>query len=64
MCFRFQNEKEDLIFLNPLLLEVKEFYSNEYKIGRYAIGLINNRAGTKLSKDEVVSIALHIVNAE
>lgn len=55
---------QGLLFQNPLLWEVKNFYREEYLIGEYAVALIRKELKVELPVDEVASIALHIVNAE
>lgn len=45
-------------------MEIKRFYPKEYKIGKYAVGLIRDKLNIDLIKDEVGFIALHIVNAQ
>lgn len=49
---------------NALLWEIKRFYSQEYQLGQYAVGLIRDRLGIQLPTDEAGFIALHFVNAE
>lgn len=49
---------------NALLWEIKRFYSQEYRLGMYAIELIEKRLGIRLPEDEAGFIALHFVNAE
>ena len=58
---RFNN---GMMFPNPLLWEVKQFYKSEYLIGEYAIRLIKDKLGIEMNEDEAANIALHIVNAE
>jgi len=64
ICFAIDRYKKGFEFTNPLKWEVKRLYKNEYRIGMYAVELINKRAGVQLLDDEAASIALHIVNAE
>lgn len=49
---------------NALLWEIKRFYSQEYQLGQYAVGLIRDRLHIQLPTDEAGFIALHFVNAE
>lgn len=62
--FAIDRHRQNMMFTNPLLREVKTFYKEEYLVGEYAIALIERRIGIKLPVDEAASIALHIVNAE
>jgi len=49
---------------NALLWETKRFYPQEYRLGQYAVELIEKRLGVILPEDEAGFIALHFVNAE
>lgn len=62
--FSIERYKQNMMFSNPLLREVKNFYKEEYLIGEYAIALIERQLGIHFPVDEAASIALHIVNAE
>ncbi|HHX61404.1 MAG TPA: PRD domain-containing protein [Epulopiscium sp.] len=62
--FSIERKKQGLEYSNPLLIEIKRFYPKEYKIGKYAVGLIRDKLNIDLIKDEVGFIALHIVNAQ
>lgn len=59
--YRFEHGMK---FKNPLLWEVKHFYSPEYIIGEYAVNLIKEKLNVDMGDDEAANIALHIVNAE
>ncbi|SHJ69043.1 BglG family transcription antiterminator LicT [Tepidibacter formicigenes] len=48
---------------NPLLWEIKRLYKEEYKIGKWAIDLIEKELKVKMPDDEAGFIALHIRNA-
>lgn len=58
---RFQ---QNMLFENALYNEIKRFYPDEFRIGSYALELIENRTGVRLPRDEAASIAFHLVNAE
>ena len=62
--FAIMRYKENMIFENALLMEVRRFYKKEYLVGEYALKLIEKRLGVKFNKDEAASIAFHIINAE
>jgi beta-glucoside operon transcriptional antiterminator len=64
ISFAIERKKQNLEFKNALLLEIKRFYSTEYKIGLHAVEIIKDKLNVELSKDEAGFIALHIVNAE
>lgn len=49
---------------NALLWEIKQFYPQEYKLGKYAVEQVEKGLGVTLPRDEAGFIALHFVNAE
>lgn len=62
--FAIERFRNGMVFSNPLLWDVKQFYKSEYLIGEYAVNLIEKRLNVKMTEDEAANIALHIVNAE
>lgn len=61
--FSIMRSKEGLFIQNALMWEVQKFYRDEYKVGKKALDLIEERVGIRLPDDEVASIALHLLNA-
>lgn len=49
---------------NPLIWEIKKFYSREFEIGLKALEFIESETGKKLPEDEACNIALHLINAQ
>lgn len=49
---------------NPLLMEIKRLFADEYEIGRRALEMIHQDFGVVFEEDEAGYIAYHIVNAE
>ncbi len=64
ISFAIQRFKDGIAFSNPLLNDIKTFYKEEYLIGEYAVNLIKEKIGIKMSPEEAGFIAIHIVNAE
>ncbi|MEG1874638.1 MAG: PRD domain-containing protein [Angelakisella sp.] len=62
--FAVRRQTQGIPFSNPLLMEVRRFYPQEYIIGQYALEQIERELGIVMPADEAASIALHIVNAE
>lgn len=58
---RLENGQE---LKNPLGWEVKRFYPDYYKIGKYCVSLINSATGLYCSDEEAITIALHFVNLQ
>ena len=64
ISFAINRHREGMMFNNILYDEVRLFYPLEYSVGKYALELIEERAGCRLVEDEAASIALHIINGE
>lgn len=58
-----ERERKGIVLANPLLVEIKQFYSSEYALACGAAVIIDKHLGLKISEDEISFIALHIVNA-
>ena len=56
--------KKGQIVKSPLDWDVRKFYPEYYKIGLYAIGLIEKAAGMECPSEEAVSVALHFINQQ
>ncbi|MEG0330432.1 MAG: PRD domain-containing protein [Longicatena sp.] len=59
-----ERKKQDIEVKNVMLWDIKKFYRDEYRVGTYALQLINERFHVLLSEDEAGFIALHLVNAQ
>ena len=59
-----QRKLEGVIMPNPMLLDIRRFYPEEYEIGIYALSLIQQMTKIEMTEDEAGFIALHFVNAE
>jgi beta-glucoside operon transcriptional antiterminator len=64
ISFAIERKKNQLVYKNALLWEIKNFYPKEFEIGQYALKVVKDRIGVELSEDEAGFITLHIVNAE
>lgn len=58
------NTQNGIMIPNTLLLEIKQFYMNEYELGCRALELIQKELGCALPKDEAGFIAMHFINAQ
>lgn len=63
IVFAIERAKKGMNISNALLWEIKQFYAQEYEIGKHAIAFIKKITGVELPPDEAGFIALHIVNA-
>lgn len=64
ISYAIKRQSHGTVYHNALIWEIKKFYTQEYKVGLYAVKLIEERLGINLGEDEAGTIALHIVNAE
>lgn len=62
--FAIERKRKSLEYVNPLLWEIKSYYTQEYQLGLEALDLIEERLGVRLKEDEAGFIALHLVNAQ
>lgn len=59
-----ERSRDHIFVKNVLLWEIKKFYPEEFKIGKKALDIIQEKTGILLPEDEAGFIALHIVNAQ
>lgn len=62
--YAIQRYRENINFKNPLIWEIKKYYTKEFEAGCNAVSMINSHCDTQLTEDEAASIAMHFVNAE
>ncbi|MGM0168359.1 beta-glucoside operon transcriptional antiterminator [Enterococcus sp. AZ135] len=62
--FAIKRLNKEQIVKSPLDWEVRKFYPDHYKIGLYAVGLIEEATGLSCPNEEAVSIALHFINLQ
>lgn len=63
IAFAIERKKSNDFIENPLLMEIKKFYPDEYEIGALAIKIIKNYTGIMLDEDEAGYIAFNLMNA-
>lgn len=59
-----EQAKKGIKISNPLILDIKRIYPQEFEVGLFGIKLIRNMTGCILAEDEAATIALHVVNSE
>ncbi len=64
ISFAVDRFQKGVTFANPLHWELQKYYAKEYRIGQYALTLIEKNMGVVLPPEEAGSIAIHIVNSE
>lgn len=63
ISFALERYENGIMVPNLILNEIQSFYPDEYKIGVWAVGYMENITGINLGKDEAGYIALHIINS-
>jgi len=62
--FAIERHKQGFDIPNGFLWEIKKLYPKEFKIGLYALEIINQRLNVLLPEDEAGFITFHIINAQ
>lgn len=63
LAFAIQRYEQKMHLAMPIYYDVKSLYEEEYAIGVFALKLIENKMNIKLPKEEITSVALHMINA-
>ena len=58
ISFAIERQKQGLSLANTLLLEIKKFYTDEYRLGQAALDIIEEQLGVRLPEDEAGFIAI------
>ncbi|HCM24904.1 MAG TPA: transcription antiterminator BglG [Ruminococcaceae bacterium] len=64
ISFAIKRKEKGMLYANPLLTPIREYYPQEYQLGLYCLKRIHEKLGVDFPDDEAGFIALHIVNAE
>lgn len=64
MAGSVERYKKGIVLENPMLWDVKRVYPKEFKIGRYALRLLEENYGILMKDDEAAFLAYHFVNAQ
>lgn len=62
--FAVERYKKNITITNRVYWEIKNYYSEEFHIGEFALKLLNERLALGLPKEEAANIAFHIINAQ
>lgn len=62
--FALQRPEENESFSNPLLFEIKKFYTKEYRVAKKSLEFIRERLQVTLPKASAGLIAVHLVNGQ
>src|SRR5699024_4315261 len=55
--------KKNINLTNRVYWEIKSYYTEEFKVGEFALKRVNETFDIKLPKEEAANIAFHIINA-
>ncbi|MCY8102550.1 PRD domain-containing protein [Bacillus haynesii] len=61
--FAVERYKKNINITNRVYWEIKNYYTEEFEAGNYALQLINETLGIQLPKEEAANIAFHLINA-
>lgn len=62
--FAQERLEKEIKIQNKLYWEVQTYYPNEFKVGLYALKLLEENLALKFPKQEAANIAFHIINAQ
>ncbi|MEF9921180.1 PRD domain-containing protein [Anaerorhabdus sp.] len=62
--FCIQRYKKNLVLNLPITNDIEQLFEKEMEIGRYGVNLIKENYKILLPKEEMASIAIHIINAQ
>lgn len=62
--FALKRYQENLNVKLPIAYDIQYLFEKEYKVGKYALKLVNDSYHVHLSQEEACYIAMHIINAE
>lgn len=62
--FAVERYKKNINITNRVYWEIKNYYSEEFKVGVFALKLMNEKLHTDLPIEEAANIAFHLINAQ
>lgn len=62
--FAAERAKKNINITNRIYWEIKNYYPQEFKIGIYALELLNKSLNITFPEEEAANIAFHIINAK
>ncbi|RKL64804.1 transcription antiterminator BglG [Salipaludibacillus neizhouensis] len=62
--FAVERYKKNINITNRVYWEIKNYYSEEFKIGEFALKLMNEKIQIDLPIEEAANIAFHLINAQ
>jgi beta-glucoside operon transcriptional antiterminator len=62
--FAVERYRKNINITNRVYWEIKNYYPEEFKIGEYALNLMNEKLQIELPIEEAANIAFHLINAQ
>ena len=62
--FAVERAKKNINITNRVYWEIKNYYPEEFKIGVYALEILNKIVNIELPEEEAANIAFHLINAQ
>ena len=59
-----ERQKNNLLFQNPLLWEIKQYYPSEFQVATQSLNILKKTLGISFPVDEAGFIALHFITSE
>lgn len=64
LSFAVERYRKDINITNKVYWEIKNYYPEEFRIGVFALRLMNEKLKIDLPKEEAANIAFHLINAQ
>ena len=64
LAFARERLDKGIALRNPLTVEVRTFYRDEYAVALQAMELLNSQLGIDFPEEETTNVALHLINAQ
>lgn len=62
--FAVERYRKNLNITNRVYWEIKNYYKEEFEIGKFAVKIMNEKFQIELPKEEAANVAFHLINAQ
>ena len=63
LFYAIERARENISLPNPLLFDIKKFYSKEFKVALKAVEIVKDKLNVDMTEEEAGVIALHLANS-
>lgn len=63
LFYAIERARENISLPNPLLFDIKKFYSKEFKVALKAVEIVKNKLNVDMTEEEAGVIAMHLANS-